>query len=295
MTDAIRTIPEEDALEMAGTILRGRIAQIFELREAVIAAEDIEAVHDMRVATRRMRSALRDLRKFIAKTDSLLKLSSNLKTLAGILGEARDLDVAIAALREFAEAAPDSTVRTGITAMIDERMLNRSAVQPRIVEAVSEVALVNLLASFNAVFLGPPHESRATFRAAGRRAIRRALDEFLDLSECLYDPSETVRLHELRIAAKRLRYAIEFFGQCWGKRLRTAAKDVAAMQGFLGDLHDADVWLAGLEASEHDQANRWLMLEFQRRRIENHRAAFTLWSNWRDSGLVRRIRRTIDA
>ncbi|MBK8810407.1 MAG: CHAD domain-containing protein [Acidobacteria bacterium] len=283
----------DDALEAAGKILRGRISQIFDLREAVIESEDIEAVHDMRVATRRMRSALRDLKPF-ADPESLRKLVDNLKSLANTLGTARDLDVAIVGLRSLNEKSDDPAIRHGIEQMIADRVHRREEIQPTLVECVSEVSLTNLLLSFNGVFLDPAEKPcRASFEKAGRRAIERAIREFNGLSDSLYKPTQVDRLHQLRIAAKRLRYAIEFFGVCWGKKLKRFAKEVAEMQTFLGELHDADVWIEKLDREPHDELNRWLFLEHFKARTGYHRSAFELWRNWQRKGFITRLEKLI--
>ena len=47
---------------------------------------------------------------------------------------------------------------------------------------------------------------------------------------------------EMRIAAKRLRYAIELFTVCWGARIAPFAEEIAEMQSFLGEVHDANGW-----------------------------------------------------
>jgi CHAD domain-containing protein len=294
MTIELKIDRADDALETAGKILRGRVSQIFELREAVIEARDIEAVHEMRVATRRMRSALRDLKSF-ADPESLGKLVDNLKFLAGTLGTARDLDVAIVALHSLSGKSDDPAVRAGIEQMIADRRSRRNKIQPTLVESVSEVSLVNLLLSFNGVFLDPNEKPcRASFVNAGRKAIERAIDEFDELSDSLYKPTQVERLHQLRIAAKRLRYAIEFFGPCWGKSVKPFAKQIAEMQTFLGELHDADVWIENLNRAPHDELNRWLISEHFKTRTADHRRAFDLWQRWRRDGLVRKLRKLIN-
>ncbi len=286
---------EQDALESAGMLLRARLTEIFELRDAVIKADDIEAVHDMRVMTRRIRSALRDLRKLI-DAQVLNNLSVNLRSLASVLGEARDDDVAIVALLEFHAKSDDAEIRSGIDVLIAERSARRTSVQPRLVEALTEVELAKLLESFNAAFFDPSNRrpnSQIAFAEAGRRAIEKGIEEFIDLADSLAKPTETERLHMLRIAAKRLRYSMEFFGICWGNRLRSFAKKVAEMQTFLGEVHDADVWIENLDSRDHDKTSRWLKTEFFRIRTRNHREAFELWSDWREAGLIKKIRRTI--
>jgi CHAD domain-containing protein len=284
----------EDALATAGRLLRERLGQIFELRPAVIKSEDIEAVHDMRVVTRRMRSALRDLRPLIKKAP-LGDLVTHLKLLADTLGEARDLDVAIVALEGLGEQSADTEIRDGIERLTAVRRERRATIQPALVGHLALEELDQLVKTFNTVF--DDAESRREpvpdFREAGAAAIEKAIGEFLVLSDSLYRPSDAERLHRLRIAAKRLRYAIEFFGHCWGKSLKPFAREVAEMQGFLGELHDADVWIDQLAGEEQDHATRWLMSEFFRVRTTNHRGAFELWCGWDDANFIRRLRKQI--
>lgn len=284
-----------DALEAAGTILRGRLGQIFDLREAVIRSDDIEDVHQMRVATRRLRSALRDLKPLVNKP-ALDSLVSHLKGLADSLGEARDDDVAIVGLASKRDHAEDQAVRDGIDSLIAGRRKRRDEVQPTVVRNISEPMLAGLLASFNGVFLDPSARKitdRVRFDDFGRTAIKKSIDEFVDLSKALANPSDTAALHRLRIAAKRLRYALEFFGICWGKRLKPYAKQIADMQTFLGELHDADVWIEQLSYHREEPAAEWLITEFKRTREQNYRAAFVLWIEWRRARFLRKVERLI--
>ncbi|HNQ13909.1 MAG TPA: CHAD domain-containing protein [Pyrinomonadaceae bacterium] len=284
-----------DALDAAGTILRGRLGQIFELRDAVIRSDDIEDVHQMRVATRRLRSALRDLKPLVNKP-ALDNLVSNLKGLADSLGEARDDDVAIDGLMSKRDDAADQAVREGIDSLIDDRRKRRFEVQPIIVRNISEPALAALLASFNGVFLDPSarrSSERIRFEDFGRTAIKKTIDEFVELSKAFANPSDAAALHRLRIAAKRLRYALEFFGTCWGKKLKRYAKQIADMQTFLGDLHDADVWIEQLSHRREEPAADWLITELKRNREENYRDAFVLWIEWRRARFLRKVERVI--
>ena len=55
-------------------------------------------------------------------------------------------------------------------------------------------------------------------------------------------------MHRMRIAAKRLRYIVELYTQCWGASLTSFAEEIAEMQSHLGELHDCDEWIAVLSA-----------------------------------------------
>lgn len=84
-----------------------RAAEVFEHSDGVLDMEDVERVHDMRVATRRLRAALEVFAPcFPAKRHR--KALKRVKALADALGERRDRDVAIAFLEGFAEGAPEA-------------------------------------------------------------------------------------------------------------------------------------------------------------------------------------------
>jgi hypothetical protein len=62
------------------------------------------------------------------------------------------------------------------------------------------------------------------------------------------DPDRVVELHDMRIAAKRLRYVLELTAPCFGAYATTATKHVKDLQDLLGEIHDCDVQLPDVEA-----------------------------------------------
>jgi len=76
------------------------------------------------------------------------------------------------------------------------------------------------------------------------RIVRVRLDEMCGFMPQAADPNEVVALHDMRIAAKRLRYILEVGAEpCFGPYAATAAKRAKALQDLLGELHDCDVQL----------------------------------------------------
>jgi CHAD domain-containing protein len=111
----------------------------------------------------------------------------------------------------------------------------------------------------------------------------------------LYFPFHIKELHELRILSKRLRYAVEIFSGCWEPDLHAVAKEISLLQTSLGELHDCDVWLAGLSARlkslerkrHHDEQDLriragaiWLTRHFAAERMDHYRAALGRWQEW---------------
>jgi hypothetical protein len=73
------------------------------------------------------------------------------------------------------------------------------------------------------------------------RIVRVRLDELCGFMPKAADPDEITALHDMRIAAKRLRYILEITGPCFGPYAKTATKMTKELQDLLGEIHDCDV------------------------------------------------------
>jgi len=80
------------------------------------------------------------------------------------------------------------------------------------------------------------------------RIVRTRLEELVGFMPRAADEQEVVALHDMRIAAKRLRYVLEVTGRCFGPYAETAVKLVKDVQDLLGEIHDCDVQLPAVAA-----------------------------------------------
>jgi CHAD domain-containing protein len=121
----IEVSPEEPYARAAAQIVRVRAAELFDQAEGVLDTEDIERVHDMRVASRRLRAVLEVFAPCFPKGQyrSVLR---DVKQLADALGERRDPDVHLAAMQKLAATLPDS-LKPGVE-LLAERQRARQAV-----------------------------------------------------------------------------------------------------------------------------------------------------------------------
>jgi CHAD domain-containing protein len=123
------------------------------------------------------------------------------------------------------------------------------------------------------------------------------------LSESLYNPFDIESLHDMRIAAKRLRYALELFQQCWGRSLQTFAKTAAQLQTALGEVHDCDAWIESLgkhisqarkqKQDEYLAAFIWLLSHFVKVRTKHLRKAYDLWREWEVDDVGDQVRQAL--
>lgn len=305
-------------------VLSTRLEEVCGLRAAALDWSDIEGVHDMRVASRRLRSALRDFKPYL-RPRPLASVAVDLKRVADALGAVRDADVAIMALEELQAEAP-AEISTGIAELTDERRTDRDDARAALTTAIEENKLVRLRSDFGFALERATGFARSrkgkkrtaaelSFSEAGREIILARLAELRDLSACLYRPFKTDALHEMRIAAKRLRYAMELFASCWSEALAEHAKEVAELQASLGDLHDADVWLddfgrmlrqlqkrkdgdASTMSATGEQkrsAAVWLLRHFAKARMKHFGSALTRWHRWESEDFFAQLIASLDA
>src|SRR5918999_3726388 len=108
--------PDEPYRRAAARIVRVRAGELFEYGEGVLDTSDIERVHDMRVASRRLRAVLEIFAPCFPKSE-FKGVLRDVKQLADALGERRDPDVHIDALRGFARTLTPAN-RPGINALV---------------------------------------------------------------------------------------------------------------------------------------------------------------------------------
>ena len=89
---------------------------------------------------------------------------------------------------------------------------------------------------------------REPLRGNAGRIIRVRLDELRSFSDDALEPSAAAEAqHDMRIAAKRLRYVLEIVGPCFGPEAKAARRAAKELQGVLGEIHDCDVLLPRAE------------------------------------------------
>jgi CHAD domain-containing protein len=232
--------------------------RLFRHEAGVRLGEDPEAVHQARVATRRIRSTLRTFSKLLDKewTD---RLRGDLKWLADLLGEVRDADVLLERFSGHLEALPAADAKAGrrlLATLADQRDHARRRLLGAMAQEKYAVLLDDVVAAAAAPALLPgadrpaaevmPPLVRKPWRRL-RKAVRQAGD----------DPADD-QLHQIRIRAKRARYAAEAVEPVIGTPAEDFADAVADLQSVLGDHQDAvvgEAWLReAAAASRRDVA-----------------------------------------
>ena len=212
-----------------------------------------EAVHQMRVGTRRLRSDLRTFHR-VLEPGWADGWRDELKWLAGVLGEVRDADVLderlCAACRQL-----DRTDTAHATILLRRLGGHRAAAYERLSAALQADRYVALLDQLVAAAAAPAlvAEAEEPAREALPELVRKPWRKLVEEVAGLPDDPPDEALHHVRIRAKRARYAAEAASVVVPKAARHA-KAIAGLQGVLGDHHDAVVaeqWLRSEAAELH--------------------------------------------
>ncbi len=238
--------------EAGRKVLRFHLAKMLARVPGVIAGDDAEEVHAMRVAARRMRAAWRVFGDGFER-DARRRYRSELRTIGARLGDVRDLDVLIENLMTYGEQR-SARQRTGLQPLLAAWRAQRDARRVDLVAALGSEGFAQFIADYemfaetprHAALAVPPHtpglvRNRMPATIWGAYQAVWAFDSDVGTADL-------ATLHELRIAAKWLRYTLEFVREPLEPQVTALIRPVVALQDHLGEQHDQHV--AGLLARE---------------------------------------------
>ncbi len=251
----------DDAMAEAGRkVLHFHFERMLFHEPGVRLGADIEHVHDMRVATRRMRSAFRLFAPFFdAKT--VRPLVRGLRRTAQALGAVRDLDV----FREKAERFVAEHPGLSLEPLFSTWQADYDAARQALLAELDSKRFARFVERFQ-TFISTPRmgaisvNDNSALANQVRYVVPRLIYEHYErvrAYETVLGEASLDTLHALRIDFKRLRYAVEFFAEVLGPEASLVIKEIKIMQDHLGDLNDARVALEMLEGfiSEHWRAH----------------------------------------
>lgn len=211
-----------------------------EVLPRVQAMSDEEAVHDMRVLIRRLRSLLKPARRVYGEFHTDV-VRQTLKAVADATGELRDEEVLEQTLASV-ELPP--TAEPALQAFLRVRKKRLEALQAELVSVVEGGEAARAIGQLEALITLPiePKRERA-IESFARSVVKKAFTA-VERGQVSVGLDDTKGLHELRILFKRLRYAVDGFHDVLPQELREQSGRAARFQKRLGEVHDVDVALA---------------------------------------------------
>jgi CHAD domain-containing protein len=237
-----RSTAGEVVLAYAGT----QVAAIMSL-DPLVRRDTPDSVHQMRVATRRLRSTLKSFGQVLRAKD-LERLGDELKWLGGVLGTARDAEVLAGHVQASLDQLPPELIMGPVQARVRAHFAPvKAEARAAVLEALDGDRYLALLDGLDTLLIDPPLAPGASQPAAKvlppavrhtRRRLRRRMRRALGSPA---GPGRDTALHEARKAAKHARYAAEAASPAFGRPARRLAKRVKKVQLVLGDHHDSVV------------------------------------------------------
>jgi CHAD domain-containing protein len=258
------------------------------------AGEDIEHVHQLRVATRRAGAALRIFADSVPNKPHRAARKV-LRRYRRAAGDARDWDVFIEYLPGL-RALKRADARPAFDFLLGYATGQRAAAQVRLKEVDAEwrARLDRICADLPDEVLEPEEPAETPF---GDLAVKQLGSLFAQLADAISGAlAEYDELHQVRILGKRVRYAMEVFGDCFAPPFREELYPaVEEMQEILGDANDSHV-AAGRLAALREQLAAHLpkpwetlrpgfdaLIAFHERNLPKQRKRFLAWrSKWQE-------------
>jgi CHAD domain-containing protein len=245
-------LPARSAEEAVRRLALAELDRATAARERLVAGDRDEALHDLRVALRRLRSLLRAHRAEFS-LDYPKKLVRRVSALAAATNPGRDAEVQLGWLGGIEEALRPAE-RAGhreLSRQLEERRdESYRKVEREVVRDFAALAddLAESLSSYRVAVRLDGGKPRPLFAAASRVAILEARDELRRRLTAIASPADEEAGHEARIAAKRLRYLMEPLGR-WSAETRAPVARLKSLQDLLGELHDGQLLAAHVAAS----------------------------------------------
>ena len=226
--------------------LREHAARLKSL-DPLVRSDEPDAVHQMRVTTRRLRSTLQSFGKIIPRsgTEGML---TELKWLGGVLGEARDAEVLASRLAHNLRTIPPELMLGPAEARVQRHFAPiQAAARTNVLAALDSARYFALRDALDELLADPPLSAEAdqpagrVLPATARRTYRRTRRRIRRAGHTPPGGGQETAYHEARKAAKRARYAGEAISPALGHDARRFTKQMKKIQSVLGDHQDAVV------------------------------------------------------
>ncbi len=234
-----------DLIAEAGRkVLLNELIQMIKHEAGSRTGDDIEDVHDMRVAIRRMRSTLRLLEPYF-KPKSIVPQMQSLRKVATSLGSVRDLDVLMSDLQTYSAAQPEAT-QTALASVLALMEKRRTSARERLNNTFDKGSYQRFVKDFAGFLTSPGKGAREVdsddihpvqLRHVLPEMVYRHLGSVRAYDSVIAD-MDIPTLHALRIECKRLRYTVSLFRELLGTGILEFIEELKVIQDSLGRVND---------------------------------------------------------
>ena len=240
-------LPDDPLAEAGRKVLGYHFGRMLLHEEGTRLGEDIEELHDMRVATRRMRAAIEVFADaFEPKT--IRPHLKGLRQTGRALGRVRDLDVFLDKAGNYLRAQP-SELDPGLQPLLDAWRRERESSQRRLLAYLEGEKYRSFKLKFHEFVQTPGAGARQPAKNGPAPRLVREIAPALIYTrlasvrafDAILENASIEQLHALRIELKKLRYTVEFFREVLGNTASAVINDIKKLQDHLGDLNDAQV------------------------------------------------------
>ncbi|HWQ05438.1 MAG TPA: CHAD domain-containing protein [Longilinea sp.] len=243
----MKTRTDVSIQEFGAEVLLRNLGALEQEFEGVRQGQDIEAIHRMRVASRRLRAALPIFGPAVAAKKHE-EWTRTIRELTVALGAARDCDVQIEHVQAFFLEQPPGIIRSGIRRLLlrlrQRRLRLQLAVDQALTDLVKSDVPMEMERKLHPLLEGMETVPRSpALCSLSFETIREKLEQFLYFEPFVQQPENIKELHAMRIAAKHLRYTLEIFSPVYESELKVHLKAMRQIQEMLGEIHDCDVWM----------------------------------------------------
>jgi CHAD domain-containing protein len=216
----------------------------------VLADTDPEFLHDLRVAVRRSRSVLKEMRAVLPPA-AQARSRSDLRWIQEITGPTRDLDVLLydwPSMSEPVPAAMAGDLKPLVDLLRNERAEAFSTMRRRLRGARFGAAWEAWRSTIGQTEFDGPDAGRPIGDLAGRRIVA-VYGGMVKLGSAIDDRSPPEALHDLRKRGKELRYLLELFGRMWpAERVKPLVSALKGLQDVLGHFQDDEIQIHELRS-----------------------------------------------
>lgn len=285
----------------------------------VLTGEDIEYIHRMRVASRRLRNGLELFKDCLPKKKARA-WQDHIRKITHSLGKARDLDIQIALLNGLYDESLDAKYKPGFRRLLLRLKQRRTKAQKQVNRALLDLQESKSLKKMRSHFEAQSAKADGLYlftpslyqRAS--TAINRALADFLSYEDFIHSPEHIDKLHAMRLAGKKLRYTLEIFAPIYKQALIPHLQVMKEIQDQLGSIHDDDVWVSWLPKFIDKEQSRieeyfgntgplkrllpglhFLAEDRQKSRDEGYHAFLSTWKTLQDENAWESLRSVIMA